>query len=294
MPSTRSIVFLVFLFEVLAGCLQISNAQSLCDIPKLAGVGLGPPDTTDAKAILGFIAGKAGFDPDKYKPFPTSDIRVAKDKHGAAADRCSVGDREIPYIFYDRAYIATVTKKVGGSSWGAAFVLAHEAAHHVREHTRVGNDWTNNDELAADQVAAMWLAFLGATSQDLENSFNALGLSADAGSEYPSKCERLARVVRGYNAGRSANLPAVSEPACAVCAGQSTARAWYAREAIAAGTPLEASSVIQCGVGAPTQDLPLVFNQDLAGMCAAVQMILGTRLTWNNVDACALISRTFK
>ena len=275
---------ILFLF-VMTG--RIAVAQSLCDIPKMGGRGLGPPITTDARAVLAIIAKAVPTDPGKFEPWPTSDRRVAQDKHGAAADTCTLPDRDVQYIFYDPAYMTKVTKDIGGSSWGVAFVLAHEAAHHVSFHTRRGNDWDKNQELDADYAAAVWLTRLGAGAADLRNAINALGLSDQVVAGYPTRCERLASVIRGYNdATKGSPEP---EPVCDLCAGEPSTSALYARQPIAAGVPFRTSDILKCGIGSPATDLPVVFERDLSGMCAASSMTASTRLTWKNIDVCALM-----
>jgi hypothetical protein len=275
-----------------AAGMQAGLAQSLCDIPKLAGFGIGPPNTTDARAVLRSIAQKVPTDDKKLEPYPTRDVRVAEDNHGAAAYTCTVAEVDVQFIFYDPRYLAKITNEIGGSSWGVAFVLAHEAAHHIRFHTRRGNDWTTEQELDADFSAAVWLTRLGAKADDLRNSLNALGLSDESIAGYPTRCERIARVIRGYNEVASeTNRPTEQEPVCDVCASQSTTRALYTRRPIPAGTALQRSDLIQCGVAAPTEDIPLVFDNDLQGMCVLTTMPVATRLAWNNIDVCALMHR---
>jgi hypothetical protein len=171
-----------------------------------------------------------------------------------------------------------------------AFVLAHETAHHIYFHTRLGNNWSKEDELRADFAAATWLTRLGASVEDLRNSMNALGLSDDARGDYPTKCERLTRVIQGYNEVASeTGRPAAQEPVCDPCAGKSTTKAWYPRRTLEAGVAFRTTNIISCGSGTPTEDLPLVYNRDIRGMCAVTRMTPDTQLTWNNIDVCALM-----
>ena len=80
-------------------------------------------------------------------------------------------------------------------------MLAHEAAHHINGDTLIGNDWTKDQELAADYSGAVWLTRLGVTRDQLLQMFNSLGLPSESVNGYPTRAER--RLLKGYEDGYS-------------------------------------------------------------------------------------------
>jgi len=115
---------------------------------------------------------------------------------GAAAQLCGSASNE-RWIFYDQTYIDRIKPDPEKSDLPRYFVLAHEVAHHINGDTLLGNDWSKDQELAADYAAATWLTRLGVSEDHLLRAFDSLGFPIEATNGYPSREERRRRVVNG-------------------------------------------------------------------------------------------------
>jgi hypothetical protein len=169
--------------------------QDLCKLPG-QGSGFGSQTLTDADGVLDEIGKVVPFRSRSFKLFATLSPLV-KQKGGAAAQLCNGANGSERWIFYDPAYIDGIRKSGGDLS--RYFVLAHETAHHVNGDTLLlDNVWPKDDELRADYTAAVWVTRLGAKREELLRTFDSLGLPAEARNGYPSRAERLAKVIEGY------------------------------------------------------------------------------------------------
>ena len=183
-----------------AGCLS----QDLCSLSEQAR-GFAPPRDADAYTVLDTIGRVVPFQTRTIKLFPTSNALV-KQRGGAAAQLCGHNANE-RWIFFDPDYVEAIKPNGGKSDLPRFFVLAHEAAHHINGDTLIGNDWTKDQELAADYSAAVWLTRLGVTRDQLLQTFNALGFPSESVNGYPKRAERLSKVIQGYEEAHSAFTP---------------------------------------------------------------------------------------
>lgn len=176
-------------------------SQDLCSLLE-GGRGLAARPDASAFEVLDTIG--------KVVPFETHTIRLqasssalVKQLGGAAAKLC--GHPTERWIFFDQAYIDEIKPKDGKSDLPRYFVMAHEAAHHINGDTLQGNTWSKDQELAADYSAAVWLARLGVSKETLLQTFDALGFPVQSVNGYPTRDERRAKVIQGWNAGAGAN-----------------------------------------------------------------------------------------
>jgi hypothetical protein len=183
-----------FLLELAAAGMCV--AQGLCSLPTQAR-GFAPPPSADAYTVLDTIGKVVPFQTRTIRLFPSSSALV-KERGGAAAQLCGDNSAE-RWIFYDPVYIDAVKPIGGKSDLPRYFVLAHEAAHHINGDTLLGNDWSKDQELAADYSAAVWLTRLGVNREQLLRTFDALEFPVESVNGYPRRAERRARVIQGYD-----------------------------------------------------------------------------------------------
>jgi hypothetical protein len=156
--------------------------------------------STASYDMLEKIAIVVPFDRQSYFLYESQDPLV---KGRAVARLCGGTEK---WILYDPAYIDSIRQKDGNSDLPFYFVLAHEVAHHVRDHTSRESDWDvgywgPKQEEDADETAAVWVTrTLRPTKEELLRAFDALGLpeQADPKAGYPSRAARRARVIQGY------------------------------------------------------------------------------------------------
>jgi hypothetical protein len=75
-------------------------------------------------------------------------------------------------------------------------------AHHVNGDTLLGNQWSKDQELAADFSAAVWLTRFGVTKQEMLEVFDSLQLPKGSVAGYPTRAERRAKVIEGCDSQR--------------------------------------------------------------------------------------------
>jgi hypothetical protein len=176
---------------LLAAGISVAQAKDPCTITKRNG-------STAAYDMLEKIAGVVPFDRQSYFLYESQDPLV----RGRAWSKLCEGTER--WIVYDPAYIDSIRQKDGNSNLPFYFVLAHEAAHHVLDHTQGDWDlgyWGPQQELAADHAAAIWVTrAVRVSREDLLRAFDALGLpeQADPKAGYPSRADRRAKVTQGY------------------------------------------------------------------------------------------------
>jgi hypothetical protein len=194
--SARGIL-LVLVLSVTGRCFSQGKQRDLCDLPhEQQGRGFAGPLNADAYDVLATIGRVVPFQTHTIQLFPSSSALV-KQMGGAAARLCGQYSNE-RWIFFDQTYIDSIKPKGGKSDLPRYFVLAHEAAHHINGDTLVGNTWSKDQELAADYSAAVWLARLGVTEEELLRTFDALGLPTTPVNGYPTYAERRTKVIQGY------------------------------------------------------------------------------------------------
>lgn len=252
------------------------------------------PLDSDARAIVNDLGRYGGFSTDKIELYYSVDDRVRR--RLAAAQICNHGKTR--YIFYDPNFIKSLKLDPTSTTWPSYFVLAHEVAHHINGDTLDTKPQVDPRlELAADRSAALWLTRRGATVQNLLDGLDTLGVSEDDNKVgYPGRCERRMGVILSYDeAARQINETGGSLPiwqVCNDCLAVAAAKALYVtRQTVSAGSPLLQRDIVACGTRATSDDLPLSFRSDIAGMCAVESLKQGDRLTWNNIGLCSLIRR---
>ena len=260
--------------------------QNYCGLLTQPGaVGANPPSGT-AEQILKVLSDTAPFNYDSIRLRDARDAELRR--QGAAAEICNINQR---WIFYDPDFVDQIRVK-GQSDWPKYFVFAHEVAHHFNNDPQ---DHHRDQELQADRAAAHWLTSIGASVQDLVNSINAFVVNERSLPDYPSRCDRIAGVIRAYDEEaeilnrQGGNKPLYDVGDCAPVASSSGSGGLYATRTLEAGTAIQTADVRQTGTLSGQADLPLDFNHDLAGMCAATRVRQGERLTWDNIGVCALM-----
>jgi hypothetical protein len=183
-------------------------SQDLCSLlsqeRSLAG-----PFNADARTVLDTLGHVVPFESGAIRLFSSSNTLV-KQKGGAAAALCGQNANE-RWIFFDPGYLDAIKPNGGKSDLPRYFVLAHEAAHHINGDTLVGTDWTKDQELQADLSAAEWLTRLGVPRGELLQAFDALPLPTESVGGYPTKEERRAKVIQGYEDAASRPSPRPGE-----------------------------------------------------------------------------------
>jgi len=196
----RPLLLLLLGLTASASCFS----QDLCSLPEQAR-GFAPPLDADAYTVLDAIGKVGPFATRTIKLFPSSNALVMQ-RGGAAAQLCGHNANE-RWIFFAPEYIDAIRPNGGRSDLPRYFVLAHEAAHHVNGDTLVENNWTKDEELAADYSAAVWLTRLGVTRDQLLQTFDALGLPVESVNGYPRRLERRGKVIQGYEDTRAIYMP---------------------------------------------------------------------------------------
>jgi hypothetical protein len=163
---------------------------TICGFDVISGFGVSPiPNNSEARHILDEVLLAAGV--------RSSSITLRPAKVGNARACEDDGKR---YILYDPSWVNELIESTG-SDWTARFILAHEAGHHFKAHSILLEGERGCSaalEAEADEVAGSALAKLGAT---LEQAQAPLKKIADEKGDdcYPSREERLAAVLRGWN-----------------------------------------------------------------------------------------------
>jgi hypothetical protein len=267
---------LLALTLVAAPCIA-QNYCGLLDMP--SAVGALPPSHT-AKDILKVLSDTTGVDFENIQLRDTRDPNLRA--QGAAAELCRRNER---WIFYDPDFVEQIRGN-GQSDWPKYFIFAHEVAHHLNFDPE---DHHLDQELKADKAAARWLTRIGASVQDLVDSINAFVVNENPEPNYPSRCERVRGVIRAYNEeAAEINSQGGSKPLYEVgnCMPLAVGGGLYASKIIEAGATLQAADLMKFGTPVATADLPLEFNHDVAGLCAATRLRLGDRLTWDTIGIC--------
>jgi hypothetical protein len=191
----------ILLLLVLAAGGRCFSQTNLCELPfQGQGHGFAPPLNADAYEVLDSIGKVVPFQTRTIRLFPSS-ADLVKQRGGAAAIICGQ-HKEDRWIFFDPTYIEKIKDQ---SNLARYFVLAHEAAHHINGDTLIGNNWSKDEELAADYSAAVWLARLGVTRDELLQTFDKLNFPEVSVNGYPTRAERRAKVIQAYEFGSSKN-----------------------------------------------------------------------------------------
>jgi hypothetical protein len=179
-------------------------AEDLCPLLK-EKQGFAPQAIPEAYAFLESV-GKLLGTPTGIRLFPSANALV---KNRAAAQMCGPAANQ-RWIFYDESYLNSLPPN------GQRFILAHEAAHHISGDTLLGDPWTNEIELSADYSAAVWLARLGLTIDQLLQAFDALRFAVEPVGGYPTRSERRAKVLQGYADATPKSQPVPTTPTATV------------------------------------------------------------------------------
>lgn len=277
---------LLALSLVLATALPSSSeAQDFCGLLRRPGaVGMKPLNST-AEAILKDLAEVGGFTTTNIILHSLRDPELKE--RGAAAQLCNEFQR---FIFYDPDFVERIRQQ-SGNDWPRYFTFAHEVAHHVNGDTLLNRDH-DDVELSADRFAAKVLTRRGAKLPQLLLAINALGLNDIPKPGYPTRCTRRVEVIKAYDAvaqeindlgGRMDRYMPCD------CDAVEPGGGLYAIADMAARAPIAASAVRRCGLPEIGRDLPIDMSRDLSGMCAAVALRAGDRLTWQRIGVCSLM-----
>jgi hypothetical protein len=175
------------------------SEDDLCRLPQQVR-GLTVSSDEPARKILDRIGEVIPAKTDNIALYPSTNPLV-KALGGAAAKIC--GNQR--WIFFDPYDINLIARNGGKDRSGLPryFALAHEAAHHINGDTLGGNAWNPEQELSADYSAATWLAQIGVTRDQLLEAFDALHFPVASVNGYPTRAERRAMVIKGYELGSS-------------------------------------------------------------------------------------------
>ena len=265
-----------------------SEAQDFCgSIRRAAAVGLLPSNAT-AEEILKDLTDVAGVTTWNFVLLSVRDPELVT--RGAAAQICNEVQR---YIFYDPDFVQRIRRQ-GGNDWPRYFTLAHEVAHHVNGDTLL-NRAVEDVELAADRFAAKVLARRGASLLQILAAINSLGLSDTPRPGYPTRCARRREAMAAYDAvARETNDRGGSMRryvTCGACDAVEPGGGLHVKSDLAAGAPIALTNVLGCGVPAIGANVPGDIARDLPGMCAAIPLQAGDRLTWHRIGVCSLMRR---
>lgn len=117
----------------------------------------------------------------------------------------------VTYIIYDKKFLQSIVQK-NNSNWSAKFIIAHEVAHHLYNHTLAKSDLPRrrNEELEADEWAAFILHKLGASLQQTQAAmYSIVHPSCEEEYKYDHPCidKRLAAIKRGWEKVNSSQTP---------------------------------------------------------------------------------------
>jgi formylglycine-generating enzyme required for sulfatase activity len=101
-------------------------------------------------------------------------------------------------IFYNAVFMQDLAKQTK-DYWSMVAVLAHELGHHVRFHTAIPGR-AHEFELEADYQAGFILRRLGATLEQAQGAFRAIGTET-ATATHPARAQRLQAVTLGWTDG---------------------------------------------------------------------------------------------
>ena len=116
----------------------------------------------------------------------------------------------VRYIFYDKDFLEAIS---GENRWFVTFVLAHEVAHHLQDHTKdvfmylngfqddMNAEQSRYQELEADKWAGFILGKLGCSFEDAIDAVSQLpnDEAEDLSSDHPHEALRINAVAEGYN-----------------------------------------------------------------------------------------------
>lgn len=106
----------------------------------------------------------------------------------------------VSYILLDVDWMESI--KYGYNDWFHLFVIGHEMAHHILNHT--GNEATSleisrKNELEADEFAGYILGVYGASQNDINTLLINFPDDVDPNSTHPQKKDRITALNKGYN-----------------------------------------------------------------------------------------------
>ena len=116
----------------------------------------------------------------------------------------------VRYIFYDKDFLESIS---GKNRWFVTFILAHEVAHHLQDHTKDAlmyyNGYKDNmskekrrlQELEADKWAGFILGKLGCSFKNAIDAVSKIPYDEyeDHLSDHPHEALRIEAVTEGYN-----------------------------------------------------------------------------------------------
>ena len=116
----------------------------------------------------------------------------------------------VRYIFYDKDFLQSIS---GENRWFVTYILAHEVAHHLQDHTKYAlmylngyqdemtNEKSRFQELEADKWAGFILGKLGCSFEDAIDAVSQLPYDEyeDPLSSHPHESLRIEAVAEGYN-----------------------------------------------------------------------------------------------
>ena len=131
-------------------------------------------------------------------------IRASAETANAEAFIEKTADKEERLIFYNAVFMQEIAKKTK-DYWSMIAILAHEVGHHIRLHTLIpGRD--HEFELEADYQAGFILRRMGATLEQAQTAFRAIGTDV-ATRTHPAKAQRVQMATLGWMEGGSQPLP---------------------------------------------------------------------------------------
>lgn len=259
----------------------VASAQQegldLCPKPEQLGGALGVAGSSFPPEIVGLIADKVGLSLTDFRLVPTPGLG-----ENAYAQYCAV--LKWNAIFYDPAFIKS-TPGASDSVWLAHFIFAHEVGHHIKNHFTTKRSEPRFDrEAEADEWAGWVMYRIGAPIDKILAAIDKLNPSEAATVHYNGRCRRRMLVLRGYNRGaRSEGKPTYDE--CLDCFAVS-ARGLVVKRSLQAGTRLDTEMLQSCGNQTSESDLPLNFQDHVAGGCLIGRLDRGTLLKWEHFGLC--------
>lgn len=256
------------------------RAQSLCDRIH-SEEGLSAREAVTPIAVLGKLVAKAGWKEADFRLIPIpgpGPVQRNATSVVCETPRCNC-------IFYDPTFIVT-SPPVKADEWNAVFILAHEAAHHIRQHLLPGSTQYSlprfDKEAEADHWAGWALEKLHAPVDAVLAAADYISSSEVDTVNYYGRCHRRMDALSGYNEGAAEDGAPIAVP-CLQCYAAKSA-GLYLRQDLPAG-PLTANAVARCGTG-PVPDQPSDFTTHLRGGCLISPAKAGTLLTWSNTGLC--------